>query len=280
MISPDEERYILANAYVPEHTVGLMTRISNGEAFLVHECLCIARDDWVIVVGYPLRGKFTGEGLCRLVGDAVKRFRPGRVWMIAPEMPEPLGRGCRERESDWYYTLGLDGFEVGRDLERIVRRAARELTVERERELSGAHRALVSEFLERGNPGPRVRELFLSMADYVPRSASAVVLTARDKERNVSAFYVVELAAKDFATYVVGCHSRSRYVPGASDLLFRDMMTLAGEHGKRYIHLGLGVNAGIRAFKAKWGGVPYLPYEFCAHVPGPSPIPPLLASKL
>jgi hypothetical protein len=38
---------------------------------------------------------------------------------------------------------------------------------------------------------------------------------------------------------------------------------LSLEYDKTYIHLGLGVNAGIRRFKAKWGGVPTRRYEMC-----------------
>jgi hypothetical protein len=36
---------------------------------------------------------------------------------------------------------------------------------------------------------------------------------------------------------------------------------LSLEYDKSYIHLGLGVNAGIRRFKAKWGAVPTRRYE-------------------
>jgi hypothetical protein len=38
------------------------------------------------------------------------------------------------------------------------------------------------------------------------------------------------------------------------------MVNLAQAEGKKAINLGLGVNAGIRRFKEKWGGVPFLPY--------------------
>lgn len=40
------------------------------------------------------------------------------------------------------------------------------------------------------------------------------------------------------------------------------MINLAREYGKGYINLGLGVNEGIRRFKEKWGGIPFLRYEF------------------
>ena len=101
------------------------------------------------------------------------------------------------------------------------------------------------------------------MPQYIAHSPTSRVLSARDKKGDLSAYYVIELAAGKFATYVVGCFSRARYVPHASDLLFSEMIGLAREKGKEYIHLGLGVNPGIRRFKKKWGGTPFLRYEFC-----------------
>ena len=49
----------------------------------------------------------------------------------------------------------------------------------------------------------------------------------------------------------------------ASDLLFLEMIKLTRENGKKTINFGLGVNEGIRRFKEKWGGIPFLNYEFC-----------------
>lgn len=107
------------------------------------------------------------------------------------------------------------------------------------------------------------------MPEYVAHSPTAIVLNARDKKNLLSAYYVVEMAAKDFATYVVGCFSRTNYVAHASDALFYEMINLAKENRKSYIHLGLGVNEGIRRFKRKWGGFPFLKYESGQLVSGP-----------
>jgi hypothetical protein len=41
------------------------------------------------------------------------------------------------------------------------------------------------------------------------------------------------------------------------------MVEMSVEYGKKYVHLGLGVNEGIRRFKMKWGGVPTRRYEMC-----------------
>jgi hypothetical protein len=263
MISPVEEDYILTHASVPEHLVELMALVSGGEPFLRGDFLCLAKDRWAILVGYPLAGDFVAAGLQRAVEDVHRTFRPDHLWFIAPEVPPALAAGCRERESDHYYTLELQEFKPAANLRRIVGRAARELTVEREKALTGEHQALVREFLERERPAPRIQKLFLGMAEYTAKAASALVLTARRKAGGISAFFVVDVEARQFSTYVVGCHSKRHYVPGASDLLFSEMAGLAREHGKRYLHLGLGVNEGIRRFKEKWGGVPSLRYEFC-----------------
>jgi hypothetical protein len=45
------------------------------------------------------------------------------------------------------------------------------------------------------------------------------------------------------------------------------MIELTREQGKKEINLGLGVNEGIRRFKEKWGGVPFLNYEECEYYP-------------
>ena len=50
-------------------------------------------------------------------------------------------------------------------------------------------------------------------------------------------------------------------MPGASDYLFDEMVRLAQSKGKRAINLGLGVHAGIRRFKEKWGGKAFLEHR-------------------
>lgn len=283
MISATEEKAVLERAYVPEHIVPLMASISRGEPFLIDDYLCFAGDAWVILVGYPLEAAFSGEAFASALGRVVKRFGPEDLWFIAPEVPPAAAHYCQSRERDWYYKLGLERFEVKPELTRLVRRASRELQVARAREILGAHEELIGEFLEREHPTPRLVALFLSMREYVRQSPTAVVLSATRHgpgDGRLSAFYVVELAAREFATYVVGCHSKAAYVPGASDLLCLEMVSLARERGKSYIHLGLGVNEGIRRFKEKWGGTPFLPYQFCEYHRGAPPLPASLLSKL
>ena len=269
MVTVDQEAYILSKAYVPEHIVSLMVLISKAEPFLISGCLCYLKDDWLIVVGYPLEGEFSADRFNALVNEAMARFKPRSVWMAAPEIPDHYRKSAGDIERDAYYRLDLDGFKPRARLVREVNKAAEYLRVERTDHCSKDHVELVKEFIQRENPPARVEQLYLSIEGYTSKSKTAVLLDARDGKGRLSAFYVVEVAAREFAAYIVGCHSKRNYVSHASDLLFYEMFRMAGELGKRYINLGLGVNDGIRRFKEKWGGAPYLEYTFCDYQAAP-----------
>ena len=263
MITPEEEGYILERAYVPEHITNLMVPISKGEPFLKEAHLGFVKDNWLIFVGYPLDKNVSQVRSERILKQAVDTFRPEYLWFIGPEILPSLLDSCKERETDRYYTLDIEQTKLKSSLQRVADKASKELTVGRSRSFLKEHEALIAELLKREKLPPRVKELYRAMPDYVARSSSACTLNARDKNGKLCAFFVVELGAKNFSTYVLGCHSKRHYVPHASDLLFLEMIKLTREHGKHTINLGLGVNEGIRRFKEKWGGVPSLNYEFC-----------------
>ena len=145
----------------------------------------------------------------------------------------------------------------------MAEKVSKQLIVETGHSISKDHEVLIAELLKREKLPPRLRELYHAMPYYVSHSSSACVLNAWDKNGKLCAFFVVELGAKNFSTYVLGSYSKKHYVSHASDLLLLEMIKLTQEHGKNMINLGLGVNEGIRRFKEKWGGIPYLNYEFC-----------------
>ena len=263
MITVEEETYILSQAYVPEHIVSLMVLLSKGEPFLIEDYLCYVKDNWLIFIGYPLAQNTSLEKIENILKGTIARFQPEYVWYIGQSVPPSLSRSCTERESDQYYKLDLQSLVIKKDLMRMVQKVKKELTLERSRTMNKEHEGLIKECVKREKPNPWIKAHFLSMPDYIKGSQSAVVLNARNRNGQLLGFYVVELGAKTFATYVVGSHSKKYYVPHASDLLFFEMINLTAEHGKKMIHLGLGVNEGIRRFKEKWGGMPYLNYEFC-----------------
>jgi len=258
-----DEHYTLARAYVPEHIPSLMTAISRAAPFLIADYLGWAKDNWVIFIGYPLETRFDAARCDAIVAQVIAAYHPEYLWFIGPAIPPALARACRARQSDQYLRLDLASTPMKAALQREVNQAAKTLTVEHARVWTEEHQSLADELLRREKLPPLIAELYRAMPEYIARCETARVLNARDARGALTAFFVVELAAEQFDTYILGCHSKQNYAPHASDLLFAEMITDARARGKPSINLGLGVNPGITRFKTKWGGKPYLKYEFC-----------------
>jgi len=241
----------------------LMTSLSGGEPFLIDDYFCCRKDNWVILIGYPLQHEFVCDDFEAILLKVKKKFRAGRISLIAPELSQRLDAQCMEKDCDAYYTLDTRFPAISSAVGRNLKKAGRQLTVERADHMSDAHLQLMREFFERVSPPLRVQQLFFKMPQYVAASRQAFVLNAWDSGQNLAAFYVVDLAARAFANYIGGCYSKNNYVRGASDLLMFELIKMSSEHDKGYIHLGLGVNRGIRRFKEKWGARPTLRYAMC-----------------
>jgi len=264
---PEQSAYVLERAYVPEHIPGLMRGISGAPPLLIDDHLAFAGEKWLIFVGYPLDGHFTAARCEQAVAHARAACRPQTLWFIGPQIPPGLAAICQDRESDVYYRLDLPAI-IKSAPRRAVRSAAAMLSVSIGRAFTHEHQALTDELMERQSLAqqplpPIVEALYRTMPVYLAHTPSATVLEARSTSGALAAFYVVEDAAPAFDTYVLGAYSRRTYVPYASDLLFAAMIQRAQARGKSALNLGLGVNDGIRRFKEKWGGVPYLAYEAC-----------------
>jgi hypothetical protein len=257
------EADVLAKAYLPEHIPSLMAIISCGQPFLAGEYLGYTRDNWLILVGYPLQGSYSQESCEQAIHHSIETCQPEYLWFIGPEIPAMLSESCRARSSDVYYQLDLSRLQISSALRRQVKKASASLSVQKGENYTREHRALVGELLRRKELSPMVAELYRSMPTYLRASPSACLLEARRLDGKLCAFYVIEQAAQRFDAYVLGCYSQKRYIPHASDLLFLEMIELAKQNGKALINLGLGVNEGIKRFKEKWGGQPFLKYEFC-----------------
>lgn len=263
MLTAEEQAYILEHAYVPEHCISLITGVSRSEPFLVDDFFACLKDSWIILIGYPLDDKFTTRKLEAVVSKIRKKFSPNRISLIAPELPASFASSCRESERDVYYTLQTQKPVIHSALKRNLKKARQHLRVESCPQMQQAHRELMQEFIERLQPPERVERLLFKMPEFVAGADRAFVLNAWDSQNNLCAFYVVDIEARPFSNYIIGCHSKKNYILGASDLLLFELINLSRDYDKHYIHLGLGINAGVRRFKEKWGGVPARRYAMC-----------------
>jgi hypothetical protein len=263
MLTPEQEKYILTHAYVPEHTISLMTYLSGGEPFLIDDFFGCRLKEWVILIGYPLEAEFDAAGFELVLDEIKKQFDPELLSLIAPELPASISDNCLESDSDHYYTLEAKKPVVRSVLRRNLKKARQILRVERGSHMGKSHQVLIDEFIRRAHPPARVIKMMSKLSGFLDDNDSALVLNAWDRQNRLAAFYLIDLAAAEFSNYIIGCYTRKNYVLGASDLLLDELIRLSAEFKKRYIHLGLGVNDGIRRFKAKWGAKPGRPYEMC-----------------
>ena len=263
MLSAQEEAYILDRAYIPEHCIRLMTLVSGGEPLFMDDFFICRKENWIILIGYPLADNFTCEALEAVYSKIKKTLRPESISLIAPEMPSSLAGSCRENQSDAYFTLNTRKPIIRSPVKRNLIKARQNLHVDISTNMGDSHQELMREFVARTPLPERVERLLFKMPEFVSGAEKAFVLNAWDKTNRLSAFYVVDLEAEGFSNYIIGCHSKKNYLVGASDLLLFELINLSLEYEKNTIHLGLGVNAGIRRFKEKWGAVPTRRYEMC-----------------
>lgn len=121
------------------------------------------------------------------------------------------------------------------------------------------HQKLVKAFLSRHGLSREQRILFKSLPTYLKTSTTVRLLEAR-RGRELAAFTVMDLGSADYGFYVFNFRSTKINVPGASDLLFHEMVKAAQAAGKQALNLGLGIHPGISRFKEKWGAAPFVSY--------------------
>ena len=267
MITPPEEGFIIDHAYVPEHLPAYVHAVSEAEPHLLGEYLCFRIRDSLLFIGYPLAAPFDEKALGQAVESAVAGFRSRDVVLIAPKIPESL-TGHRPRERDQSYRLDLIRVARNGKLRSMLRRAGRDGRVESSRDIREEHRSLIEEFLDSHPVSQETRYIFERIPAYVSAVPTARVFGLRNRTGALVAFDVAEFGARDFAFYQFNFRSQTHYVPGASDLLLDAVISAAQSEGKRYLNMGLGINSGVRRFKEKWGGQPFLPYEYCRYSPG------------
>ena len=266
MISKAEREYVEEYAYLPEHIPHYVIAISQAEPFLFGDFLVYAKKDRLIFVGYPLKETFEEKRMRSALEEAIKRFKPESVSLIAPSIP-PSINDCIHPPSDHYYRLDLSALSISQKSRNMLTRAGRELSVERSRDFSKEHQKLIKDFLKSHPVDEATRFIFKRIGGYLSSSPTAWVFDARNHRGELVAFDIAEFKPRDYAIYMFNFSSEAFYVPGASDLLLSEVIKQAKTEERKYINLGLGINPGVTFFKKKWGGVAFLPYAFFHYHP-------------
>jgi hypothetical protein len=256
MLNREDSSRIYQHAYLPEHLPGYVERISGARPHLHGNYLCFIRKAHLIFIGYPLG--VPSDDTPGAYTSACERFDPSTVALIAPDIW--LDSATVEMQpGDSYYRLGLPLKSIPSEVAYMVRRAQKELRIRYGR-FGKEHKKLIKRFIHNHDLTAAQIQIFRHVGNYARRSKTARLIEARRADR-LAAFTIADMGSAKHAFYLFNFRSSEIVVPGASDLLFNEMVRLAQSEAKQAINLGLGIHAGIRQFKEKWGGVAFLPYR-------------------
>jgi len=264
VITQAERSYLYEHGYVPEHVPEYVSAISGAEPYLVDDFVAYAGAGRLIFIGYPIEGSFKARASERSLRRALQQFVPERVSLIGPHVPSSIVNTASVSR-DHYYRLEFVGLRIPQKVRNMLSRASREIMVVKSRDFGQEHTALIEEFLTRHSVSEGTRSIFARIPEYVRASETATLIEARSAEGKLIAFDLTESGAKEHSFYLFNFSSGTSYVPGASDLLMGEMIREASVQGKRFMNMGLGIDAGITFFKTKWGGRPFLPYFGCEY---------------
>lgn len=274
MMTDNEKALISQRAYIPEHLCEYVKSVSRLEPFILGEYLYYLGRGRMVFVGYALDRVDDQDRLSQALQGVIERFSPQEVVLIAPAIPNVfIQEECGE--PDHYYQLDLRGVpdlpvNPGKKVRNQVRRAARDLQVDTERNIHREHRLLVDEFLRNHAVEAGTREIFKRLPNYI-KNPTVWVINAWNSRGKLVGFDVVDFGAQDYAFYMFNFRSTRFYIPGVSDFLFWHFAEQAQAAGKRFINMGLGIKPGVAFFKHKWGAQAVLPYQTCRFYPAGKP---------
>ncbi|MFC1879686.1 phosphatidylglycerol lysyltransferase domain-containing protein [Chloroflexota bacterium] len=257
MITPSERAYIRKHAYVPEHLPDYVCAISQTEPFLIGDFVVHVSATHLVFVGYPLQKDQANPQMIAALDQAKARFNPAVTSVIAPDLPPTL-EDYTPSPPDEYYRLDLSQLAISKKTRNMLRRARREVSISAG-SFGREHKKLIKAFLHRSRFDRATRFIFQRASEYA-KCDTAHVYEARTARGDLVAFDIAEFGAQAYAFYMFNFRSRKFKIPGVSDLLLAHIIERAQAEGKRYLNLGLGINAGIAYFKKKWGGTPFLKY--------------------
>lgn len=268
MIGPDHLTRVTSHAVVPEQVVAYVSAVSGARPRMVGPCVGYECGGEFVLAAYPLHDPRDEGAMAEAVEQALQIPGLRRITVIGPTRPASAPPGSRFEE-DRYYAVPVPPPEPASKLRNLLRRASRELTVERGRQWGDDHLHLVQRYLDERRLAPGTRHIFERLPGYLAASPGSLLFSARLADGRLAAFAVGEFASLCTAFFMFCFRDFQLAPPGSTDLLLSDLLDEAGRRGHSLMNLGLGVNEGIRFFKRKWGAIDFLPYVQVTWAPSP-----------
>jgi hypothetical protein len=259
MIGPDLLARVTAEAVTPEQLLPYVRAVSQVEPRLIADCLGLSSEGGLVLIAYPLHNPRDSDAMADAVGKALRIPGLRRLTVIGPSRPPQAPQDSVEIE-DCYYSLPLPPPPPTQKLRNLLRRAGRELILERGHQCEEDHLALVRRYLDERHLATGMRHIFRQLPRYIAASPGSLVLSGRLADGKLAAFAVGDFSALRTAFFMFCFRDVGLAPPGSTDFLLAGLLEEAHNRGQTFMNLGLGINEGVAFFKRKWGAVPFLPY--------------------
>lgn len=258
MIGPDRLDRVSAAADVPEQVIIYVRSVAGSRPRMLGACVGYESEEHIVLIGYPLHDPLDGDSMSRSVNLALQIPGLRKITVIGPSRP-PQAPGKIRSGQDAYYVLPVPAPPPTAKLKNLLLRADRELTIDHGRRFDLDHRNLVDHYLSERTLAAGTRRIFGQIPAYIEASPGSLIVSARRADGRLAAFAVGEYASLHTAFFMFCFRDPALAPPGSADRVFSGLLEEAARRGQTRMNLGLGVNAGIRFFKRKWGARPFLP---------------------
>lgn len=281
---------VTAGAMVPEQLVHYVRAVADRRPLACASCIAYVHNAHAVLVAYPglddpgslPRSAWAWEACCPENGKApalppeagrpslaeplaLVREHCSSLTVLAPFRPlEAPAEASSTTDCYWHVKLPLPA--PGQKLRNMLRRAARELSIQKEY-WTHEHELLVQQYLATRPLAPGARAVYGNLNAYAPRKSDGpplaapgvVLFAARRPNGSLAAFTIGDFSALQCAFYMFAFRQNDA-PPGTADLLLHSFMEHALSMGHEQVNLGLAINSGIAFFKKKWGAEPFAPY--------------------
>lgn len=259
MIRQDTFAGISAAAAVPEQVAAYVTAVSDSNPRMFRSCVGYQSGSNLVLIGYPLQDSRNEQAMAEAVDEALRIPELKSITVTGPARP-PQAPADSILSRDAYSLITVPPNPPGQKLRNMLRRAGRELTVQRNKHWENEHRALVQKYLESRILDSGTIHIFQNIPDYLAASPGSLIFSARTLNGSLAAFAIGEFSPLKTAFFMFCFRDPFEAPPGSTDLLLSALLQEADRRGHTRVNLGLGINKGIRFFKSKWDQGMQLPY--------------------
>ncbi len=256
-------QYINAQAMTPDQLLGYVSAVSGVQSELMNDYVVHKQGENTVLVGYSLQNPNNTEYLNTCIEKIIAKNDTHILTVLAPIRPSLAPTNATSSEQDAYWLLALPPTKLTVKVRNMLARSEREIYITKAQgqgAWTGAHQELMLNYIRKKGMEAALCSIMQRLSTYLITSKETMLFSAYSKDSE----QLLACALGDFSSFSTAFYMfafrQDNASPGVADAVFFELLNEAQSRGHSQCNLGLGINAGIRFFKQKWGAVPSLPF--------------------